>query len=458
MEPGLRRAWRWPERGSQLLILRLFMSLSLSGACVLQRVVDGGQSLERALATEVESFRGNASALKELAFGGCRHYIFLDGIVSKLLAVPIKRKRRLLHFLIVAALYQKEFMQIPDYAVVNETVSCLEGARLGWGRKLVNGALRNFIRDRESIIQSIGSGHVAAGFPQHLYDLIGNDWPDYLARIVAGSNRKPPLTLRVNQRLLSRAGYESRLAQSGIGFVFAADSPVGLTLERPLPVHEIPGFADGQVSVQDESAQLVVAAMALSDGQRVLDGCAAPGGKSGLILESVAGAVDLVAVDLPHRVAAIRENLVRLKLDARVVGADLSQTETWWDGKPFDRILLDVPCSGSGVIRRHPDIKHHRRLSDIEQFAGLQCAMLDSVWPLLAPGGLMLYVTCSIFRAENDQVIGKFVNRRDDYELQSLDEKFGMVTQFGRQRLPGVHAGDGFYYASIRKQRKHSTV
>ncbi len=434
------------------------MSLSLSGAYVLQRVIDGGQSLERALQPEVESFRGNTSALKELAFGGCRHYIFLDGILSKLLSTPIKRKQRLLHFLLIGALYQKEFMQIPDYAVVNEAVSCLDGARLGWGRKLVNGVLRNFIRNREDVLRSIGPDHVAAGFPKRLYDLIGDDWPDYLDRIVAGSNRKPPLTLRVNQRIQSRSAYESCLAQRGIGFVAAANSPTGLTLDSPLPVNDIPGFADGRVSVQDESAQLVAAALALSDGQRVLDGCAAPGGKTGLILESVSGAVDLVAVDLPQRVAAIRDNLKRLKLDARVVSADLTRTESWWDGEPFDRILLDVPCSGSGVIRRRPDIKHHRRLSDIEQFAGRQCAMLDSVWPLLAPGGLMLYVTCSLFRAENDQVIEKFVNQKDDYELQSLSEEFGIATQFGRQRLPGVHAGDGFYYASIRKQRKHGTA
>ena len=428
----------------------------MTGALVLQRVVDAGQSLERALELEVESFQGNTSALMELAFGGCRHYIFLDGILSKLLSVPIKRKHRLLHFLLIGALYQKEFMRIPDYAVVNETVACLDGTRLVWGKKLVNGVLRNFIRSRENVIRSLGSGHITGGFPRHLYDLIGNDWPDYLDRIVAGSNRKPPLTLRVNQRISSRAEYESCLTQRGVGFAPVADGQPGLTLDTPLPVNDIPGFVDGRVSVQDESAQLVATALELSDGQRILDGCAAPGGKTGLILEAVSGTVDLVAVDLPQRVPAIRENLERLKLNARVVAADLTRAELWWDGKPFDRILLDAPCSGSGVIRRCPDIKHHRRLSDIEQFAGLQCAMLDSVWPLLASEGLLLYVTCSIFRAENDQVIEKFVNRNDDYELQCLGEEFGIATQFGRQRLPGVHAGDGFYYASIRKHRKHS--
>ena len=209
--------------------------------------------------------------------------------------------------------------------------------------------------------------------------------------------------------------------------------------------------------MQDESAQLVAAALTLSTGQRILDGCAAPGGKTCLILESVSGALEVVAVDLPERVQGIRENLERLKLNARVVAADLTRTESWWDGKSFDRILLDVPCSGSGVIRRHPDIKHRRRLSDIEKFAGQQTRMLDSAWPLLAPGGQLLYVTCSIFRAENDHVIGKFVNRRDDFELQSLGDEFGIATQFGRQRLPGVHSGDGFYYASIRKHRKDGT-
>ncbi len=434
------------------------MSLSMSGALVLKRVVDGGQSLERALESEIQSFRGNIPALKELAFGGCRHYIFLDAILSKLLSTPIRRKQRLLHFLLIAALYQKEFMRIPDYAVVNETVSCLDGARLAWGRKLVNGVLRNFIRNRESMIRSVPRGHIAAGFPEHLYDLIGSDWPDYLDPVVAGSNRKPPLTLRVNRRICSRASYQLCLARRGIGFVPATDSLIGLTLDKPLPVNEIPGFAEGRVSVQDESAQLVASALALSDGQRVLDGCAAPGGKTGLILETVPGCVDVVAVDLPHRIPSIRQNLKRLKLDARVVGADLTRTESWWDGEPFDRILLDVPCSGSGVIRRRPDIKHHRRLSDIEQSARLQFAILDSVWPLLAPGGRLLYVTCSIFRAENDRVIEKFINGKADYELQCLGEEFGIATQFGRQRLPGVHGGDGFYYASIGKHRKRRKV
>ena len=426
----------------------------MSGALVIQRVVDGGESLDRALALEVEQFDGNVSALKELSFGGCRHYIFLDGILSKLLSSPIRRKQRLLHFLLIGALYQKEFMQIPDHAVVNETVNCLSGARLSWGRKLVNGVLRNFIRNRETVIRSIDAGHVADGFPKHLHDLIKHDWPDYLDRIVAGSNHRPPLTLRVNRRINSRAQYESILIQEGVGFTPVSCSLTGITLDRPCPVQKIPGFADGRVSVQDESAQLVAAALTLSTGQRILDGCAAPGGKTCLILESVSGTLEVVAVDLPERVQGIRENLGRLKLNARVVAADLTRTESWWDGKSFDRILLDVPCSGSGVIRRHPDIKHRRRLSDIEKFAGQQTRMLDSAWPLLAPGGQLLYVTCSIFRAENDHVIGKFVNRRDDFELQSLGDEFGIATQFGRQRLPGVHPGDGFYYASIRKHRK----
>ena len=187
----------------------------MSGALVLQRVVDGGESLDRALALEVEQFDGNVSALKELSFGGCRHYIFLDGILSKLLSSPIRRKQRLLHFLLISALYQKEFMQIPDHAVVNETVACLSGARLSWGSKLVNGVLRNFIRNRETVIRSIDAGHVADGFPKHLHDLIKHDWPDYLDRIVAGSNHRPPLTLRVNRRINSRAQYESILVQEG---------------------------------------------------------------------------------------------------------------------------------------------------------------------------------------------------------------------------------------------------
>ena len=435
----------------------------MAGAKVIQRVIDGGQSLERALEHEQDGFDGNVSALKELSYGGCRHYIFLEGVLSKLLSNPIKSKDRIVHFLLVSALYQIRYMGIPDYALVNETVNSLNKTRQSWAKKLVNGVLRNFIRNQDQLIQCIDNDAVVAAFPRHLYDLIKQQWPAHLEPIISASNQKPPLTLRINQRINTLDEYEAELKKAEIGYAKTPDSKIGLTLDTPVAVSDIPGFAEGKVSVQDESAQLILAALELSPGQRVLDGCAAPGGKTCLMLESQPDIDKMIAIDLPDRIVGIEENLQRLKLKAQVIAEDVCKVESWWDGRLFDRILLDVPCSGSGVIRRHPDIKHRRRKEDIQKFSDQQLQILNSVWPLLGKNGRLLYVTCSIFEQENDHVIERFLDKKEgerngetsddkcDYELQSPGEIFGLATRFGRQRLPGVHTGDGFYYACIKK-------
>ena len=252
---------------------------------------------------------------------------------------------------------------------------------------------------------------------------------------------------------------EGGLAERDIKFSISQDSDIGLTLENPMPVDSLPGFNEGLVSVQDESAQLIKNLMTLNPGMRVLDGCAAPGGKSCLVLESEPQLEKLTTVDLPERTPLIVENLTRLGLKASVVGADVMDTQSWWDGNLFNRILLDVPCSGSGVMRRHPDIKHRRRREDIDKFSQLQLQIMRAVWPLLSSNGELLYVTCSIFKKENDSVIEKFIQEIDRFELKSQPQcgnkesiNFpGIQTNFGFQRLPGIHDGDGFYYALIKK-------
>lgn len=427
------------------------MQLTIAAAQALRGVIDREHSLDRAMADLGEGFSGNHSELKEMVFGGCRFYVYLDGIVSNLLHKPIKEKERIVHFLLVCAIYRIEFMHAPDYAVVDQSVKALEKTNQSWAKNLTNGVLRNFLRNKTEIIGALTKAHVRDAFPEHLHERITSDWHEHAQAIFQASNKKPPLTLRINQQITTRSRYEETLKEQSIDYVLTPDSELGVILNNPVSVAQIPGFSDGQVSVQDESAQLLVSALALSSGQRVLDGCAAPGGKTCLMLESQPDLACMVAIDLSSRITTIEQNLTRLKLNATVIAADLLDTDAWWDGQQFDRIVLDVPCSGSGVIRRHPDIKHRRRPSDIEKFAEQQLAMMNSVWHLLKPGGKLVYVTCSIFKAENDQVIEKFIQDKTDFELQLLNEIFGMESSFGRQRLPGVHSGDGFYYCGINK-------
>ncbi len=433
------------------------VQLTIAAAQVLRGVIDQGHSLARAVEDLGDSFNGNLSELKEITFGGCRFYIYLDGLISELLHKPIKEKDRIVHFLLVSAIYRIEFMRAPDYAVVNESVSALEKTNQSWAKNLANGVLRNFLRNKPEIIGLLNKAHVQDAFPKHLHERITSDWPEHAQAIFRASNKKPPLTLRINQKTTTRSLYEETLKGQGMDYALTQDSDIGVTLSNPVSVERIPGFTDGRVSVQDESAQIIASAVALSSGQRVLDGCAAPGGKTCLMLESQPDLASLVAIDLPRRITAIEQNLARLKLNAMVIPADLLDTAAWWDGQRFDRIVLDAPCSGSGVICRHPDIKHRRRPSDIEKFAEQQLAMINSVWPLLKPGGKLVYITCSIFKAENDHVIEKFIKDKEDFELQSLNEIFGVESSFGRQRLPGVHSGDGFYYCVINKTPGNKT-
>ncbi len=429
--------------------------LQVAAAQVLRDVIDQGRSLDQALSTAERRVRpADLGALREIGYGGCRHYDFLDGLLGALLERPIRRKDRMVHFILVAGLYQVRFMRTPDHAAVNQAVAALGATRQGWARGLVNGVLRGYLRCRDegdlAALESRLDPAQRASLPPHVHHWIEAAWPDHRDVIVAALAERPPLTLRVNARKTTREDYLALLAGREIGAEPTTESALGVVLRDPVGVDAIPMFAEGWVSVQDESAQLCTGAMALSPGQRVLDGCAAPGGKTCAMLECEPGIL-LDAVDLEERSGAIHENLERLGLSATVHDIGLGAFADGMEGPPFDRILLDVPCSGTGVMRRHPDIRHRRAPGDPARFADQQRALLEVAWPLLAAGGSLLYATCSILPDENDRVIADFIENHPDATAGAPAEVSGLATQYGRQRLPGLHPGDGFYYCRLGK-------
>ena len=428
---------------------------NLLAACALERVVGQRQSLEQAL----DAVRGQLAAtahayLQEVVFGSCRQYFFLDALLLDLLSKPLKKNSRLLHYLLVQSLYQLEFMRTPDYAVVDKSVLAAKSHWDVWAANLVNAVLRRFLRQREQLKAGIRDGARRYAMPPCLYDAITRDWPEQAADILSALNQKPPMTLRVNRRQCDRQAYLRQLQARDIAASPTVDSALGITLAQPVAVELLPGFATGAVSVQDESAQLVLAALEVGDGHSVLDACAAPGGKTALLLESQRHLKRLLAVDLPARVAHIHANLERLQLHHSTVeirAGNLLDRTLIGAHEKFDRILLDAPCSGTGVIRRHPDIKHRRQAQDVAKFAAQQSALLARAWSLLAAGGRLLYVTCSILRPENDAVIRRFVAGQRDAVVERLPASIGLAVESGRQRLPGVHRGDGFYYSRLSK-------
>ena len=434
---------------------RAKLSVQLVAAHVLRDVVDQARSLDRVLESRVRSVAPESKpSLMELAYGSCRHYYYLDGILSRFLAKPIRRKDRMVHFLLIVGLYQLTFMRVPDHAAVDETVQALEMSKQSWARGLVNGVLRNYARKREdgsiTELESVLPESVQASFPRFLFDAIRSYWAEHTGPIFSASIRKPPMTLRVNCQKTTREDYLALLDAQNIGAVSTQESNCGINLNTPMPVDRIPMFSEGWVSVQDESAQLCTRELDLVARQRVLDACAAPGGKACSILETEPS-IDLTAVDLPERIESIRQNLIRIGLDADLKDTGLEEYADWWDGEVWDRILLDVPCSGTGVIRRHPDILHRRQQGDFQRFAGQQLNLLEDAWPMLVQGGLLLYVTCSIIPTENDGVIRRFLTLHPDASIQQIKTITGLQTDFGVQRLPGVHNGDGFYYCRLVK-------
>ncbi len=430
------------------------MNTRLVAAKVLTRVLQDGQSLTAALDKaflDIESSKDRAF-IQALCYGVCRQYHRLDFILSQLLDKPLKDAD--VKSLALVGLYQLNFMRVKPHAAVSETV--LAARKKPWAKSLINAVLRTYLREQEGLEHKADKSQVAAlSHPDWLIKQIEQDWPEQALMIFLENNQQPPMVLRVNLAKTSREDYLQLLAGQDIAAQTVSFCLSAIVLEKPVPVELLPGFVGGLVSVQDAAAQLAAGLLDVQPGHRVLDVCAAPGGKTAHILESRPQLKELVAVDIDEsRMQRVSENLQRLNLQATLVVGDAAKPKDWWDGQPFDRILLDAPCSALGVIRRHPDIKLLRRAEDIGQLQALQKSILQAVWPLLAPGGQLLYATCSILKQENERQVQAFLAEHDDAIELPIDADWGIAGACGRQILTGESAMDGFYYARLSKSPK----
>lgn len=396
------------------------------------------------------------SLLQELCFGTLRWYPRLDLILAALLSKPLSRRDMDIQALLASAIYQITEMRVPSHAAVNEAVTASKQMGKPWARGLVNAVLRRYLREQKAIHQSLASNPVfASALPDWMLQQLRSAWPEQLENIIAATNGRAPMTLRVNRAQISAAHYLEQLTEAGIPAVRTSLSAVGIQLLTPVAVDQLPGFNEGLVSVQDEGAQLAGTLLDIRPGQRVLDACSAPGGKTCHLLEMHPDLGCLLALDIDTgRLQRVRENLERLGLRAELQTADAACLDDWWDGIHFDHILLDAPCSGSGVIRRHPDIKVLRRPTDIDKLGEVQSRLLTQLWKTLRPGGRLLYATCSILPAENQALTEQFCREQVDCVAPALAASWGTAAGSGRQLLPVLDGHDGFFYTLLQKQEK----
>jgi 16S rRNA (cytosine967-C5)-methyltransferase len=390
--------------------------------------------------------------LAELCYGTCRWYHRLDALLARLAPKPFKSRDTDIRALLVVGLYQLVEMRVAAHAAVTETAEAARALGKPWAVALVNAVLRRFLRDRAAVEAAVADDPVAThAHPAWLLDAVASAWPAEGPAILAAANSRPPMTLRVNRQRDSVEAARARLAAMGIATATAPHAPAALVLERPTDVAELPGFTEGLLSVQDAGAQLAAALLDVRPGQRVLDACAAPGGKTAHLLETCPDAA-VTAIDIDERrLDRVRGNLTRLGLTARVAVGDASAPSGTWAEDRYARVLLDVPCTATGVIRRHPDIKLLRRAEDVAALAARQARILDAVWPLLEPGGILLYVTCSLLPRENHQQIDRFLARQPDARPLPIDASWGRPAGAGRQILPGEEGMDGFFYARLQR-------
>jgi 16S rRNA (cytosine967-C5)-methyltransferase len=417
-------------------------------------VLQEGQTLTQAAdkaAAECKDPR-DAALLKELCYGTLRWQPRLEAWLAKLVERPLKTSDLDVKLLLLLGLYQLAYLRVPPHAAVQQTVEACRALDKPWAAGLINAVLRRFQREQQQLEAALAEDPVALyAHPKWLIEDLQKDWPEHWREMLEAGNERPPFTLRVNHRQGSREAYLELLAAAGMPARACVHSADGITLESAVDVSALPGFADGKISVQDEGAQLAAELLDAQDGMRVLDACAAPGGKTCHLLER--HALTMTAVELEARRAQrIRENLKRLKLDAALKVADAAEVQSWWDGEPYHRILLDAPCSASGVVRRHPDVKARRTPAEVSSAGALQARLLSALWPLLAPGGKLLYVTCSVFQRENAAQVAAFLAGHPDAAALPLQADWGVASGAGRQVLTGQGGMDGFYYACLEKR------
>ena len=424
-----------------------------ASAAQLLAKVTAGASLNSHYEQAADRLETNQRAFfRELIYGSLRWWPFYRGIYRQLVNKPMKAKDSDIEALLILGLYELDHGDTPDYASVSAAVNAVNALKKNWAKGLVNGCLRRYQRERTRLQGSLNDAERAA-HPEWLYDRISADWPEHIEMIAEASRQKPPMSLRVNQQQASLDEYRAQLEVAGIPVQRVG--PFGVTLASACSVEELPGFFEGYCSVQDESAQWSAPSLtnasthALTDekGLRVLDACAAPGGKACHLAELGAS---VMATDISQeRLKKVTANRDRLQLVIDIETRDARNSEN--NDAEFDGILLDVPCSATGVMRRNPDVKLIRTPEDIVQFSALQQELLAAVWPRLKPGGHLLYVTCSILNAENDDVIGQFLTNVSDVSLEALSSVPGQATSYGVQLIPDRDGGDGLYYSLLRK-------
>ena len=427
------------------------VDLRADTAWVIFQVLEQGKSSRETLAiAQARHSKKDAAWLQEMAMGVFRHLPQLQIWLRELLEQPLKGSKKILEHVILLGFYQQAFSRVSDHAAVAATVNAAEVLG-GKGLKgLINAILRNF--QRQQLAEQVSDNPIIqSGLPKWLYKRLANAYPQELESLLSGMNQPAPIWLRVNQQQCTQPDYCNALAEADIRFALSEAHPDAVILLDRTPITTLPGFAEGWFSVQDGAAQLAAPLLDAQPGERILDCCAAPGGKSAHILERTSGLAELIALDSEaSRLTRMSENLQRLQLHANLVCADAAEVNSWWDGKPFDRILLDAPCSATGVIRRHPDIRWLRKSADIEVLQALQYKILSNLWRTLKPGGTLVYATCSVLPVENKAQISRFLQEHSNAQLLPI-QPGETIEQPGRQILPGEQQMDGFYYARLLK-------
>jgi len=428
------------------------LSSRLLAAQAVASVIKGGESLTPALErAQSKASESDRAFIAQLCYGTLRFEPKISAVLNLLLTKPLRSKDADVRALCLVGLYQLMFEVSKPHAAINETVAATKAIKKPWAKGLVNAILRGYTKSCDDIeLRLTDSNAFYSAHPDWLSGMINKAWPAKFDQIIAANNTQPPLTLRVNLSRLNRDAASKQLSLANIKHHLSPLSDSAIVLEHPLSVTEIPGFMEGDFSVQDESAQLVAQILPVKTGDRVLDACSAPGGKACALLERYD--VELTAADVDSkRLIRVEENLQRLGLSATIECADLSQPLEFTDSK-FDAIIADVPCSATGVIRRHPDIKQLRQADDIKALSQLQLSIALNLWNSLKQGGYMLYATCSTLPRENQKVIESFLQLQDDAQLQPLSLNNGVDTGFGWQLFAGdAYSHDGFFYALMKK-------
>jgi 16S rRNA (cytosine967-C5)-methyltransferase len=425
---------------------------------IITGILQGSGSLSKLVPKYITKvIEADRALVQELSYGTLRYYPKLQLCLDFLLKKPFKQKDKDIEAAIACAIYQITETRVPSHAAVNESVKACRVLNKPWATNLVNAVLRRFVREKieleKKLVKNVG---YTTSHPKWLIELLEDAWPEQLVSLIESNNTKPPMTLRVNINHNNQSEYLSLLRSNGVDASATITSPDGITLKKPLDVFNLPNFSIGAVSVQDEAAQFSAHLLELMPKQRILDACCAPGGKTCHILEHIKRNCfdnsSVTSIDISkERLDRVQENLDRLQLHTKLVACDIFETNVWWDKVLFDRILLDAPCSATGVIRRNPDIKILRKSKDIQKLAILQLELLNTVWPTLRKNGLLLYATCSILPQENDMVISRFLDSVSDAAVEKTGLRTGIETSHGRQLLPSVNGYDGFYYARLRK-------